>query len=666
SPQVVAAAKLPILNPNEFDLWKMRIEQYFLMIDYSLWEVILNGHSPTPTRIVDGVVQVIALTTAEQKLAKKNELKARGTLLMALPDKHQLKFNIHKDAKSLMEAIEKSTNESINDVPSVSAASSTVPVSTLPNVNSLSDAVIYSFFASQSNSHQLENEDLKQIDADYLEEMDLKWQMAMLTMRTRRFLQNIGRNLGVNETTAIGFDMSKVECYNSHRRCHFARECRSPRDNRNKDTPKRTVPVEALLQMLWCLSVMQLVAMIRAFRLMKNLLIMPLWHMPPQAHQVLQDMIMRPVSTDVPQTTMKSPRPVKHVVNKAHSPIRRPINHRPANKNGNFNKKVTTVKVNKGNPHQALKDKSVIDSSCSRHMTGNISFLLDFKEINRGYVAFGENPNGGKIIGKGKIKTGKLDFDDVYFLKELKFNLFSVVWNSAMRVNHQNSVRMTHPHSNRNVVLTTDLTRSRLVSLNAARLVPTIVPQSTVKSPRPVKHVVNKAHSTIRRPINHRPATKNSNFHKKVTTVKVNEGNPQQALKDKGLQVKKKDDGIFISQDKYVAEILRKFGFTDDKSASTPIETEKPLLKDPDGEDVVFRYLKGKPQLGLWYPKYSPFNLVAYSNSDYAGASLDKKSTTGGCHFLGCRLISWQCKKQTIVASSSTEAKYVAAASCCA
>nr|GEX09410.1 ribonuclease H-like domain-containing protein [Tanacetum cinerariifolium] len=104
---VVVAAKHPILNQNEFDLWKMRIEQYFLMTDYSLWEVILNGDSPTPTRVVDGVVQAIAPTTAEQRLAKKNELKARGTLLMAFPDKHQLKFNIHKDAKSLMKAIEK-------------------------------------------------------------------------------------------------------------------------------------------------------------------------------------------------------------------------------------------------------------------------------------------------------------------------------------------------------------------------------------------------------------------------------------------------------------------------------------------------------------------------------------------------------------------------------
>nr|GFB80737.1 hypothetical protein [Tanacetum cinerariifolium] len=154
----------------------------------------------------------------------------------------------------------------------------------------------------------------------------------------------------------------------------------------------------------------------------------------------------------------------------------------------------------------------------------------------------------------------------------------------------------------------------------------------------------------------------------------------------------------------------RKFGLTDGKSSSTPIDTEKPLLKDPDGDDVdvhtyrsmigsliyltssrpdimftvyacahfqvtpkvsylhaikrIFMYLKGKPHLGLWYPKDSPFNLVAYSDSDYAGASLDRKPTIGGCQFLGCRLISLQCKKQTVVATSSTEAEYVAVTSC--
>ncbi|GKD01473.1 putative ribonuclease H-like domain-containing protein [Tanacetum coccineum] len=182
-------------------------------------------------------------------------------------------------------------------------------------------------------------------------------------------------------------------------------------------------------------------------------------------------------------------------------------------------------------------------------------------------------------------------------------------------------------------------------------------------------------------------------------------------LLELGLQVKKKEDGIFISQDKYVTEILKKFSFSDVKTASTPMETHKPLLKDADGEDIdehmyrsmigslmyltssrpdimfvvcvcarfqvnpkvshlhavkrIFRYLKGQPKLGLWYPKDSPFDLVAYTDSDYAGASLDRKSTTGGCQFLGCRLISWQCKKQTVVANSTTEAEYIAASNCC-
>ncbi|GJW34282.1 putative ribonuclease H-like domain-containing protein [Tanacetum coccineum] len=178
-----------------------------------------------------------------------------------------------------------------------------------------------------------------------------------------------------------------------------------------------------------------------------------------------------------------------------------------------------------------------------------------------------------------------------------------------------------------------------------------------------------------------------------------------------GLQVKQKEDGIFISQDKYVGEILKKFGFSSIRTASTPMETNKALTKDEDGEDVdvhlyrsmigslmyltssrpdimfsvcaclrfqvqpkvshlnavkrIFRYLKGQPKLGLWYPKDSPLTLEAFSDSDYAGASLDRKSTTGGCQFLGSRLISWQCKKQTVVANSTTEAEYIAASHCC-
>ncbi|GKA45298.1 ribonuclease H-like domain-containing protein [Tanacetum coccineum] len=271
---MVAAAKLSMLNPGEFELWKIRIKQYFLMTDYALWE----------------------------KLARKNELKARGTLLMALPNKHQLKFNTYKYAKTLMEAIEKrSSSEGLDQIydrlqklisrleilgetisqedmnlkflrslpsewkthtliwrnkPDLDTLSMDDLLNNLKiyetkvkgsnqaygsksaNTDSMSDDVIYSFFVNQSNSPQLNDEDLQQIDVDDLEEIDLKWKMAMLTMRARRFLNKTGR---ISET--IWFNKSKVECYNFHKKGHFAKECRAPRENRNIEPIRRNVTV---------------------------------------------------------------------------------------------------------------------------------------------------------------------------------------------------------------------------------------------------------------------------------------------------------------------------------------------------------------------------------------------------------------------------------------
>ncbi|GKD40677.1 hypothetical protein Tco_1260884 [Tanacetum coccineum] len=125
-------------------------------------------------------------------------------------------------------------------------------------------------------------------------------------------------------------------------------------------------------------------------------------------------------------------------------------------------------------------------------------------------------------------------------------------------------------------------------------------------------------------------------------------------------EVKQQPDGIFISQDKYVADILKKFDFCSIKIATTPIVSNKPLGKDEYGVDVdvhVYRFQVT--------PKASHLNAVKRIFSNYKEASLDRKSTTGGCQFLGRRLISWQCKKQTIMANYTTEAEYVAATKCC-
>nr|GEW32741.1 hypothetical protein [Tanacetum cinerariifolium] len=1349
SPHVVSAAKLPILNPDEFDLWKMRIEQYLLMNDYSLWDVILNGDSPIPTRVIDGVVQLVTPTTAEQRLAGKNELKARGTLLMALPDKHQLKFNIHKDAKSLMEAIEKrfgrnketkkvqktllkqqyenftgsssesldqihdrlqklisqleilgeslsqedinlkflrslpiewrthtviwrnktdledqslddlinsrkiyeaefksssftshptqnitfvssqntdNTNESVSAVTSVSAASTKVLVSALPNVDNLSDAIIYSFFASQSNRphmmvlvamtgafKQMKHQqtmpswhsppqvlpvlimrdkalvDLrKKFEKAEQERDELKLKLEKFQTSSKNLSQLLASQ--TTDKTGLGYDNQVF-----HSTVFDSDELLSSESDASMPTslvydryklgegyravpPPYTgtfMPPKPDLLFHYAPTVNETVPTVLPIEPSTTKPNKPvrnntmkgnhqnyarMTHPHPHSHDVPTSVLTRsrlvpltatrPVTTAVPQTKVQHQRPTKHGVTKAHSPSRRPINLRPSPTHSIFYLKVTTVQTNQvdavkgvkgnwiqvryglgpqktltflfdvqGNPQHALKNKELIDSGCLRHMTGNISYFSDFEEINEGYVAFCGNPKGGKIIGKGKIRTGKLDFNDVYFVKELKLHDENHMLLRVLRENNMYNVHL------KNIVPSEDLTclfakatldesnlwhrrlghinfktmnklvkgkfdgkaddgflvgysvsskafsvfnsQTRIVqetlhinflenqpnvtrsgptwlfdidtltqSMNYQPIVAGNQPNSSAgiqehfnadkagegnvqqyvlfplwstgsKDPQntdadatfEVKEPESEVHdspSSCDKPKKHDDKTKREAKGKSpvklstgvrnlseefedfssnntngvnaastsVTAVKPNSTNstntfsaagpsnnavslnfklggkssyvdssqypddpdmpalkditysddeedvgaeadfsnletninvspilttrvhkdlpvtqiigdlssaPQtrsmtrmvkdkrvhQALKDPswieamqeellqfkmqkvwvlvdlpkgkraigsiwvfrnkkdergivirnkarlvvqgytqeegidyeevfapvarieairlflayasfmgfmvyqmdvksaflygtieeevyvcqppgfedpaypdkvyklvkalyglhqaprawyetltnyllendlcksfeklmkdkflmssmgeltfflGLQVKQKQNRIFISQDKYVAKILKKFGLTDRKSASTPIDTKKPLLKDPDGKDVDvhayrsmiedFRYLKGKPYLGLWYPKDLPFNLVAYSDSDYAGASLYRKSRTGGCQFLGCRLISWQCKKQTVVATSSTKAEYVAAASC--
>ena len=178
-----------------------------------------------------------------------------------------------------------------------------------------------------------------------------------------------------------------------------------------------------------------------------------------------------------------------------------------------------------------------------------------------------------------------------------------------------------------------------------------------------------------------------------------------------GLQVKQTEDGIFINQAKYTRNLLKKYGMLDSSSATTPMATATKLGKDigakvdmtefrgmigsllyltasrPDimfatclcarfqadpreshlvAVKRIFRYLKGTITLGLWYPRESDFNLCGYSDSDFAGCTVDRKSTSGSCQFLGNRLISWYSKKQVSLANSTAEAEYIAAGSCCA
>ncbi|GJV23886.1 hypothetical protein Tco_1376581 [Tanacetum coccineum] len=224
-----------------------------------------NGNAPPIIKFVEGVETTIAPATAEEKTQKRLELMARSTLLTGIPNEHQLKFNSIKDAKSLLHAVKKrnkpeidtlslddlynnlkiyepetkgisssstktqniafvssnntnGTNRAVNTAHGATTASTKATVVNSKTFDNLSDAVICAFFASQQNSPQLDNEDLQQIHPDDLEEMDLRWQMAMLTMRAKRLLKNTERKFSVNGNETIGFDKSNVECYNCHKR----------------------------------------------------------------------------------------------------------------------------------------------------------------------------------------------------------------------------------------------------------------------------------------------------------------------------------------------------------------------------------------------------------------------------------------------------------------
>ncbi|GKA02735.1 putative ribonuclease H-like domain-containing protein [Tanacetum coccineum] len=256
----------------------------------------MNGDEPVQTTKDDnGVETEVPPKTAQAILARQKERKAKSILLLSIPDEYQLRFYTIKNAKSLWAAIKKGldkaydrfqklisllevhgaavSNEDENQKFLIALPSSwnnialimrskegidELDIDDLYNNLKVFEADIkeghLTVLMSQSNSPQLDDEDLEQIDHDDLEELDLKWQVAMLYMRVKRLYKKTGRKLNFNSMEPVGFDKTKVECFNCHRRGHFARECRAPRNQgdrngdaryRKRDNNKRTVPVES-------------------------------------------------------------------------------------------------------------------------------------------------------------------------------------------------------------------------------------------------------------------------------------------------------------------------------------------------------------------------------------------------------------------------------------
>nr|GEZ06331.1 hypothetical protein [Tanacetum cinerariifolium] len=456
-----------------------RIEEYFLMINYSLWEVILNGDSSVPTRVIKGVVQPVAPTTAKQRLARKNELKAH-----------------------------------VSVVACVSATSAKVHVSALPNVDTLSNAVIYSFFASYSNSPRT------------------------------------GRNLGGNGPTSIGFDTSKVECYNCHRKGHFARECMSPKDTRRNvhvEPQRRNVPVETSTSNALVSQCDEDIKLLKLDVQLRDNALVVLRQKYEKAKQERDDLKLKleKFQTSLKnlsqllasQTNDKTRLGYDNQVftssmfdcDKMFSsesdirifmpPKRDLVFHDAPNVNETvhiaFNVELSPTKPDKDLSHTHRPSAPIIEDwvSGSKDVTKPVKNSIPATN-HKTYIPkpkiYGNNRNRKACFVCKSLTYLSGDCD--YYEKKMAQ---TPARNHAQRGHHQHSAIMTHPNPQRHVT-------------------------------KANQNYYHQAYSPPRRNINHRLSPKPSNFPLKVTTVKApmvnavkgvqgNWGNPQHALKDKGV-----------------------------------------------------------------------------------------------------------------------------------
>ncbi|GJU37258.1 ribonuclease H-like domain-containing protein [Tanacetum coccineum] len=281
APHTLSTIKLPILKKCEYDIWAMKMEHYLGHTNYPIWDVIQKGNGSVQVSTdTNGQIRVLPPKTAEEILARERERKARTTLLMSIPEDHLAKFYKMTDAKDMWEAIKsrfggndeskkmqkyilKQQFESfyVSNSKGLHKGIGTLSfrlsleqlrvfvycygVSTSSGYNtqkegssSYTDELKY-YFANQSKRvYKLDHdEDLEQVDESDLEEMDLKWQVAMISIRLKKFYKKTRRRLQFDAKEPVGFDKTKVECFNCHNTGNFARECRSKgnQESRRRD-----------------------------------------------------------------------------------------------------------------------------------------------------------------------------------------------------------------------------------------------------------------------------------------------------------------------------------------------------------------------------------------------------------------------------------------------
>ncbi|GJR85567.1 ribonuclease H-like domain-containing protein [Tanacetum coccineum] len=373
-----------------------------------------------------------------------------------------------------------STNEVNTANVQVSTSNSLVSNANSPDSTAnLSDVTIYMFLANQQKGSQLVHEDLEQIYEDNLEEMDLKWQLALLSIRARRYFQITGKKITINGSDTAGYDKSKVECFNCHKMGYFARECRGPRnqDNRNtnQDSSRRTVNVEETSSKAM-------------------------------------------VAIDGADTTFKDSK-----INALQSEIEKLKKEKESNQ----------IKIDKFENASKSLDK-LIGSQISDNSRKDVGYvgLEEFQQPEfEGYGpkasksvckdTFNEvkktpdAPLGEKLVSKKEKQTVFQGADCNYHQRERV-----VSGNNYTRVNYNYSAKKAHPNAHRNIVPTTVLMKTGLRPLNTVRPVNTTHPKTTVYSARPMLRFSKSAQSTVKRPYQIRTSLTNKNFSQKVNTAK--------------------------------------------------------------------------------------------------------------------------------------------------
>ncbi|GJT33460.1 retrovirus-related pol polyprotein from transposon TNT 1-94 [Tanacetum coccineum] len=436
----------------------MRMKEYLTHTDYALWEVIVNSNAPSvASASAEGHIPP---KTAEQKLARKNELKGKSTLLLAIPDEHLSTASSQGQAYSLTYA----------------------------------DDVMFSFFVNQSNSPQLDNEDLEQIDTDDLEEMDLKCQM------NENEMHDCYLNKGEVFESAFDSSVNEIKKENNQVNDRFKNvegyHAVPPPYTGNYMPSRPDLSFTGLDNSVYKTNVSKTITSVPRNETSAS---------KSSKDSFKQPKDVRPSAPIIKEWESDSDDNCESVIEQ--NTYRQAENLR----------KSQSPRVNKRNWNGLMTQKLRDDFEFNKKacfICGSINHLI--KDCN-----FYEN----KMVGKYVLNNMRRVTDQ----REAR-----PVWNNAQRVNHQN--KLTHPHPKRNFVPTAVATKSGLVpvntakqsssraatSISTARPVNTTAPKSKVNDASPIKYSYFKAHSPIRKAFNHKSAAKNNNINEKFKTARVN------------------------------------------------------------------------------------------------------------------------------------------------